>query len=61
MLWLDTCRCKSPVIVSPGWSALHGIAPWLPMTPDGKSDTDLEQEWRERVKYNENEDDDYAD
>ena len=37
--------------------SLSGFGPWIPQTPDGAKDTDLEQDWREQVKYNENEDD----
>ncbi len=35
--------------------------PWVPITPDGAKDNDPEQEWRERVRYNENEDADNDD
>jgi hypothetical protein len=37
--------------------SLSGLGPWIPQTPDGSSDTDLEQQWREPIKYIENEND----
>ena len=30
---------------------------WIPITPDGRKDADLERQWRDQLENNENEDD----